>query len=352
MTTEPSVGLWLIPALAGTTSRSTRGSAWPPAHPRAGGDDGRQRRSVGPTGGSSPRWRGRLKCDGGRVERGGLIPALAGTTAARSADCISARAHPRAGGDDPITIPIVIMKSGSSPRWRGRRGLAGEPHTCCGLIPALAGTTRRLRRRRASRRAHPRAGGDDPICSSQKASTTGSSPRWRGRLCEGAGRHPHHGLIPALAGTTRTPPGTTAPPRAHPRAGGDDQVSQMGVRSRSGSSPRWRGRHGGRVPPGVRDRLIPALAGTTPPLPYRAFPRTAHPRAGGDDNSSYHGQYFTMGSSPRWRGRLRSNGKEWLPAWAHPRAGGDDWPIFGQPCKVTGSSPRWRGRHLLARVNA
>ncbi len=215
-----------------------------------------------------------------------------------------------------------------------------------GLIPALAGTTGRRPRQRGDGGAHPRAGGDDPTVLSLGLRTSGSSPRWRGRLllC-GCGQCRLWGLIPALAGTTTTlAPRSNGCRRAHPRAGGDDMESPVADPrpEARGSSPRWRGRP-------MPSSWIDAVSGA------------AHPRAGGDDNVRCHtfwprrrlipalaGTTFVArmsapaGSSPRWRGRSRDRALM-AGRGAHPRAGGDD---IRRHCVglVKGSSPRWRGR--------
>ena len=193
----------LIPALAGTTTRSPTWLPWTRAHPRAGGDDDALDPQLAGGEGSSPRWRGRHPLRGDRDRGGGLIPALAGTTGS------SAR--------------YVGRGRGSSPRWRGRRAepIAGDVQE--GLIPALAGTTLTLIPDGWMRRAHPRAGGDDVRASDSATVTAGSSPRWRGRRVWGSTRKRARGLIPALAGTTSASRGVLWCTRAHPRAGGDDE---------------------------------------------------------------------------------------------------------------------------------
>ena len=236
----------LIPALAGTTQSVNRSRARHRAHPRAGGDDVPVGFSPGETEGSSPRWRGRRPTRGASHSHQGLIPALAGTTSTRTSMTSSARAHPRAGGDDCCVPPGAVLVLGSSPRWRGRLLVEERPSEWGGLIPALAGTTPRSGGSGSSERAHPRAGGDDAVVwgvggavrahpraggddlstRGPATATWGSSPRWRGRPrpppSEGAGR----GLIPALAGTTSRASRVTEASRAHPRAGGDDTYWQ------------------------------------------------------------------------------------------------------------------------------
>ena len=233
----------LIPALAGTTAGCSPISWTRWAHPRAGGDDALSRSDKIAEAGSSPRWRGRLSVwQPSRLARG-LIPALAGTTASMTMAARRDSAHPRAGGDDTFPDASKVRPQGSSPRWRGRRSTSRPAVSAPGLIPALAGTTQHAAASAGSRRAHPRAGGDDRVACHPSKREWGSSPRWRGRLgCE------------VVCGCGRV---------AHPRAGGDDARTKGRASSLSGSSPRWRGRLVGRHPRLPQHGLIPALAGTT-----------------------------------------------------------------------------------------
>ena len=192
----------LIPALAGTTWRSPHGHGRPGAHPRAGGDDRRGCGWLWRLMGSSPRWRGRPRIQHTEHVRERLIPALAGTTDATRAGEYGAEAHPRAGGDDRDSRASTTSSAGSSPRWRGRQAGWGRERVRGGLIPALAGTTTVSRRARSRRGAHPRAGGDDRPDAFRGLCPHGSSPRWRGRPSARQILRFPHGLIPALAGTT------------------------------------------------------------------------------------------------------------------------------------------------------
>ena len=215
--------------------------------------------------GSSPRWRGRPWLPPTRCGPVGLIPALAGTTRRR---CLTG------------------SRGGSSPRWRGRLGRSMGDAAKWGLIPALAGTTPPPASTGGPDRAHPRAGGDDKGRADEKVVDQGSAPRWRGRHLSWTPHWTGLGLIPALAGTTTLTSPTWCGYRAHPRAGGDDSPFIVPGAPAQGSSPRWRGRHAG-GPCHVRGpRLIPALAGTTIRRDRWRAGCWAHPRAGGDDLAS------------------------------------------------------------------
>ncbi len=222
-----AAGHGLIPALAGTTPRLLLSCRPPRAHPRVGGDDWRIESGGAGWLGSSPRWLGRPRDrseanhDAGLIpalagttrgepvharHRPGLIPALAGTTPT-DADLVTVRrAHPRVGGDDTVDGRPGVIVSGSSPRWRGRRGPRRGPCAPRGLIPALAGTTMSVMAFPSTGGAHPRVGGDDRAAGTQAVTDLGSSPRWRGRRPCGPAAPARCRLIPALAGTTVSGP--------------------------------------------------------------------------------------------------------------------------------------------------
>ena len=89
----------------------------------------------------------------------------------------------------------------------------------------------------------------------------------------------------------------------------------------AGSSPRGRGKLS--VDPELGDRvgLIPAWAGKTEVAKCHGLKIQAHPRVGGENETSPDAQHRAGGSSPRGRGKLartkRRCGRERLiPAWA------------------------------------
>ena len=194
------------------------------AHPRVGGDDRSPSPNTARNLGSSPRWRGRPDDPDVAVRDRGLIPALAGTTTWAWPSARGARAHPRVGGDDCAIAHGVAQAVGSSPRWRGRRPGARLRHHRRRLIPALAGTTSASTSSPTKPRAHPRVGGDDRPHTPQARRTPGSPPRWRGRQAHRVVLLGPVGLIPALAGTTRRDRSPACSCTAHPRVGGDDDV--------------------------------------------------------------------------------------------------------------------------------
>ena len=94
---------------------------------------------------------------------------------------LSARAHPRAGGENAATARVGPLERGSSPRGRGKldgglRALQGG-----GLIPARAGKTVHVVSNQIGGWAHPRAGGENLPKDATTREMRGSSPRGRGK---------------------------------------------------------------------------------------------------------------------------------------------------------------------------
>ena len=213
----------LIPARAGKTELLEHDPPAPAAHPRAGGENSVTSTSVFCDPGSSPRGRGKHGLAVGRVLKRRLIPARAGKTwVAHSGNC---------------------MWGGSSPRGRGKPSGPAYHRSATRLIPARAGKTRLSRGRSLARRAHPRAGGENHLSHHETSSLTGSSPRGRGKPSPPDEGGAAGGLIPARAGKTLAACSSTPPRRAHPRAGGENALSDMGAYTGNGSSPRGRGKH-------------------------------------------------------------------------------------------------------------
>ena len=152
--------------------------------------------------GSSPRVRGKRKIVIPDNTFFRLIPACAGKTQRRPSFCRPGRAHPRAGGENALGGQYVFGDMGSSPRWRGKRPPARSEIKNGGLIPALAGKTPNASFVANRSAAHPRAGGENGGDPKKENTTSGSSPRWRGKLGIGQIPGPKSGLIPALAGKT------------------------------------------------------------------------------------------------------------------------------------------------------
>ena len=194
--------LWIIPALAGNTSRPPTGMAAPADHPRSRGEYGAWARYHTGTDGSSPLSRGiqAHACTLRQASR--IIPALAGNTQSRQRDRVHLQDHPRSRGEYHPSGVKMHSLFGSSPLSRGipHSRLGGGHHLR--IIPALAGNTGRGPFPFWTGRDHPRSRGEYNPVGNCNNSTTGSSPLSRGirGQCQGRGRSRR--IIPALAGNT------------------------------------------------------------------------------------------------------------------------------------------------------
>ena len=166
---------------------------------------------------------------------------------------------------------------------RGKQNFIRRASTEIGLIPAHAGKTATSVSGESAGAAHPRACGENYSSSSGRSGSTGSSPRMRGKLFGGGQITEERGLIPAHAGKTHKALAFFPGRRAHPRACGENNSGMVWTFSSSGSSPRMRGKQ--RVSccyPRVA-RLIPAHAGKTLTICLAPRHLRAHPRACGEN---------------------------------------------------------------------
>ena len=159
----------LIPACAGKTRRLWAWRPPSPAHPRACGENVLAASSASSTPGSSPRVRGKPPCERAGPPVRGLIPACAGKTSARSGTRATRRAHPRACGENVMLVRGSNGIVGSSPRVRGKLPVLGLEAARAGIIPARAGKTGQVRHGRGLARDHPRACGENLPMQSRRA---------------------------------------------------------------------------------------------------------------------------------------------------------------------------------------
>ena len=138
-----------------------------PAHPRVGGENDWTDPKAPLMPGSSPRGRGKQPLDLMRYLIRRLIPAWAGKTLADNWEVLEAEAHPRVGGENLSEDDSGFWRLGSSPRGRGKPRARAARCSRRGLIPAWAGKT-----------------WDVGTVPDRQG---GSSPRGRGKLCEGVG---------------------------------------------------------------------------------------------------------------------------------------------------------------------
>ena len=318
----------IIPAYAGSTERGVQVIEQTPDHPRIRGEHGYQLGEDPVPGGSSPHTRGALPAPGGAGTGFRIIPAYAGSTSRSSGRSSRAGDHPRIRGEhiaginarmqdtriipayagSTATVPQIRFGNRDHPRIRGEhpRGRTSI-WPDARIIPAYAGSTRR-RQRRSSRRAdHPRIRGEHDLGADYMVRNSGSSPHTRGALESVCGHVDVPGIIPAYAGSTRSGGGARGSRRDHPRIRGEHCQAILHVSSLAGSSPHTRGAHRRPHRPRHRRRIIPAYAGSTS-LARGGFGRPAdHPRIRGEHRLDIPWPQAMQGSSPHTRGaRARS----------------------------------------------
>ena len=194
-----------------------------------------------------------------------FIPAHAGKTSSPSGSGGSSAVHPRACGENLLCRYVWIEQLGSSPRMRGKRNCRSFADGRLGFIPAHAGKTLHRVALQVRVAVHPRACGENRSSRVSRPTTDGSSPRMRGKLEALQGRPVRHGFIPAHAGKTASSPSRSCPESVHPRACGENTVSVVAPRARSGSSPRMRGKLSAWKVGREVQGFIPAHAGKTRP---------------------------------------------------------------------------------------
>ncbi len=235
------------------------------------------------------------------------IPAGTGPTRRRRWSCRCLADDPRGCGADADIDTVFTLLEGQSPRVRGRQ--LGDPARPArhGTIPAGAGPTPRPA-------SWPRRGADDPRgCGADvtsrrgESSRTGRSPRVRGRRTCSTSRWRSTRTIPAGAGPTGRRRASRCRSWDDPRGCRADAVRAYPRSRHPGRSPRVRGR-----PPLARgaddgDGTIPAGAGPTK-RPSRATSRTTDdPRGCGADGAVVLRRLGLGGRSPQVRGRRGSS---------------------------------------------
>ena len=212
----------ITPRWAGCHPHAYRITISRTTHPRACGENVAAASTWGGNAGSSPRGRGKRNQPRRAHPAGRLIPARAGKTSHGPDHRLASTAHPRAGGENQDENIVNLSKQGSSPRGRGKPRLITEREARARLIPARAGKTTARVEARSGSAAHPRAGGENSGVGSLREVDEGSSPRGRGKPFPGVAAPATRRLIPARAGKTQSSHLRPSSRRAHPRAGGEN----------------------------------------------------------------------------------------------------------------------------------
>ena len=91
--------------------------------------------------GSSPHARGALRVHAESRRRQGIIPACAGSTKRVDVIAHCAQDHPRMRGEHALSQLFLVLLEGSSPHARGARRHGLVSGRLAGIIPACAGST-------------------------------------------------------------------------------------------------------------------------------------------------------------------------------------------------------------------
>ena len=130
-------------------------------------------------------------------------------------------------------------------------------------IPAYAGKTSSSSPLSSFRSEHPRVCGENTVRAISGRSRSGTSPRMRGKLRPKLGFTRSLRNIPAYAGKTMAPAIMGVVGAEHPRVCGENSLIVLRNKSSWGTSPRMRGKRRKAQKGLGRLRNIPAYAGKT-----------------------------------------------------------------------------------------
>ena len=147
-----------IPAYAGETPRARPSGAQRPVDPRVCGGNSRSRSPAPTSSGRSPRMRGKPAAALASVPAFRSIPAYAGETRSRVLGRPRSKVDPRVCGGNLLQPRKTSTSSGRSPRMRGKQPPVSLQHVSGGSIPAYAGETQ------IGRIKHDAQGVDPRVC--------------------------------------------------------------------------------------------------------------------------------------------------------------------------------------------
>ena len=218
-----------IPAWAGETGRTSSGECKNKVYPRVGGGNFSCSVKLVAGMGLSPRGRGKLR--GFRQVNDGIrsIPAWAGETMERQRAGRGHGVYPRVGGGNADAAIRFGSGRGLSPRGRGKLPACRTPIVIRRSIPAWAGETAHGSARHCRRQVYPRVGGGNATSRRPSLSTTGLSPRGRGKPVFTMYNKRYSRSIPAWAGETLSPSIYLAAAGVYPRVGGGNVTAFLSV---------------------------------------------------------------------------------------------------------------------------
>ena len=159
-----------------------------------------------------------------------------------------------------------------------------------------------------------------------------------------------HGIIPAGAGSTRSPPPSMRRIWDHPRRCGEHVGGPAPAGPPRGSSPQVRGARNADERLELLLGIIPAGAGSTKLSTLAPLSSRDHPRRCGEHTRKFSHAAFAMGSSPQVRGARAKSTPCTCATRDHPRRCGEH---VGGPAPAgppRGSSPQVRGAQECVRA--
>ena len=180
-----------------------------------------------------------------RTRQAGITPACAGKSQMSTFFARHGWDHPRMCGEELKIVYFPKPGPGSPPHVRGRADAALHHQNAIGITPACAGKRPCRRACRSCGRDHPRACGEEAVTLLYAFADEGSPPRVRGRGNGSKMGFFGSRITPARAGKRNRPPPGLRRSRDHPRACGEEQHDFSQGLPRRGSPPRVRGRVNG-----------------------------------------------------------------------------------------------------------
>ena len=238
-------------------------------HPRACGESGFHLDAGPGRRGSSPRMRGKLFLQAGRALPVRFIPAHAGKAKDWICTGFQPTVHPRACGESLANYFRVSVDYGSSPRMRGKLERENKELRLPRFIPAHAGKAFESHPEGQLQTVHPRACGESVSIALTGSLFAGSSPRMRGKPRRPRRLLPLGRFIPAHAGKAGSWLNNALTSSVHPRACGESIPVGWSANGYYGSSPRMRGKLCNGRCYRYFPRFIPAHAGKASILLHR-----------------------------------------------------------------------------------
>ena len=310
--------------------------------PRASGDVTAQKTPLPSSRTFSPRERGCSLILNLSSITDSVFPARAGMFPKANPQARTCICFPRASGDVPSGLIVLMRGIRFSPRERGCSPDGRRWRERDEVFPARAGMFLRARVTWLRRWGFPRASGDVPHLTAHDMTATEFSPRERG--CSSTRRlTPSTRMVfPARAGMFRCAFGNPTGAASFPRASGDVPIADTPVGFTDKFSPRERGCSRIHIWCRLHPVVFPARAGMFLRRNRASAKKAGFPRASGDVPSCCLHLIEDTPFSPRERGCSHERQSDVRPGRVFPARAGMFPHAFGN-CTPAGGFPRASG---------